>query len=87
MNEFNRRKDDHHGIKKLLLLVVCLLIGSILAAALIVWVYTEVDRARCEANGDETGRDTRYTFLVGCMVKLPAGKWFPREEVRQIQRN
>lgn len=70
---------------KLPIIVASCIGGSVLAAALLVGVNNAVENVKCDAYGDETGRDTRFRFLVGCMVKTSTG-WLPREEIRQVTR-
>lgn len=65
--------------------VAALLFSIVVFAALLVWINEEYQSAKCDAYSDETGRDTRYTFMVGCMMKIPGG-WIPKEEFRQVQR-
>lgn len=58
------------------LALICLLAGLALALANVF-----VNRAHCTLYGKSLERETRYSFIVGCMVKTDNG-WVPRNELR-----
>lgn len=63
-------------IKWAVLAALFLVAGMILAASF--------NRAACSWYGHETNRDTRYSFLLGCMVQV-GDQWVPQQELRVVQ--
>lgn len=59
--------------------VIFLGLGSVLLCLAL--VIGTVNRGLCSWYGQQTERETRYSFLVGCMVKSANG-WVPRSELR-----
>ncbi|WP_260455578.1 hypothetical protein [Pseudomonas baetica] len=52
--------------------------------ALVVIIYSVVNRGACSYYGYQTDRETRYAAFVGCMVKTSSG-WALRSELRTTQ--
>lgn len=55
------------------------------AFLLLIWILIRLmDWGMCTYYGHQTGRDTRYTAFLGCLVRANNG-WIPRNEIRVLQ--
>ena len=57
---------------------------SVLFLVAVMILSTLLNRAACSWYGHETNRDTRYSFLLGCMVQV-GNQWVPQQELRVVQ--
>ena len=39
---------------------------------------------QCDATWKRSGLKSEWTFLQGCLVELPDGRWMPSERLREI---
>lgn len=67
----------------LLMPLAALFLSMVVAAGIVISAWYFVDKAKCDAYADLTGREVSYTFPLGCAVKHGGG-WVPQSELRQI---
>ena len=60
------------------------LLALVGAVVITIGLFTgTVNRASCKLYGASTERETKYSFIAGCLVKS-GEHWIPRKEIRSV---
>ena len=60
------------------LIVPCIMIALVIGAAY------KIDQYSCTSRWEDSGMATKYSFMGGCKIQLPDGKWIPEDRYREF---
>ena len=64
-----------------------LITGLIFPGILIMLIFGgfyKIDKTSCYSRWEGSGMPTTYSFLGGCKIQLPDGKWIPEDRYREF---
>ena len=68
-------------MKEALLLAV----GLVILCASMLWAVNEYSRKQCKARWENSGYDTRYSFIGGCLISADGKRWIPGDALREVK--
>jgi hypothetical protein len=60
------------------------IIGPLILIALILGAVNKLTQYSCFAAWEDSGMPVKYSFMGGCKIQLPDGKWIPEDRYREI---
>lgn len=60
------------------------IIPPVILLALIFGGIYKIDQTSCHSRWEGSGMPTTYSFMGGCKVQLPDGKWIPEDRYREF---